>query len=119
MEHKITQKQCQEHIDKLGLVCVRCGTKLEPMETIDNSDHPTFWAACMKCKVYGGTDPVVYAIAKKMVENENYIPYNHLGTMPSKKDQADEYEYWLKTQISGACDTVAKVLRIYKSSQFN
>ena len=112
-EYRITKEGCQHTIDTNGGVCSQCGGKLTPIETVDNSDHPTFWSGCESCSRFDwGVNPVVHAIAKEMVLNQNYVEYSHLGSDYGKT--GDELLYWQHSQIGGACMTVQKVLNIYK-----
>jgi hypothetical protein len=48
-------------------VCLRCGMPLSPIETVDNSNRPTFWGGCLNCMIYSpGTSKEIYDIANKI-----------------------------------------------------
>lgn len=103
-EYKITEEHCKTLIKG---VCSGCGGQLSPVETVDNSGDPTFWAHCPPCsKYHWGTDPIVYAIASRMVDERNFVAYKFL-------DSTDPQ--YRESQISGACSMVSDVLRYFKT----
>ena len=68
MDYITTEKKCQEKCR--GLCCLRCGGPLSPIETVDNSGRPTFWAGCLNCMIFsGGTTQEVYKKAKEISED--------------------------------------------------
>lgn len=109
MDYKTTYDQCRSMISG---ICSRCGGSLEPIETVDNAGDPTFWQGCKSCCVFcSGVTPEVYRVAKKMVESRYFRPYSHIEE--DSKDTEDIKQHKLKSQIGGACDVVADVLRIH------
>ena len=109
-KHRITRQKCK---DSISGVCSRCGGDLEPIETVDNSRNPTYWAGCVKCCCFdNGVSERVYEIAKRMVVEHYCRPYSHIGIM--KNDTEETKKYKTESQISGACDIVWQVLRINK-----
>lgn len=117
-EYKITKDSCQAILDNNGGVCNQCGGKLVPIETVDNSDNPTFWGGCESCqRFHWGTHPIVFQIAKEMVLNHNYVHYSHLGANYGKT--GEELLWWQHSQIAGTCATVQTVLKIHKSMTIN
>ena len=110
--YRITKQQCQDNIKG---ICCQCGGILEPIETVDNSDNPTFWSGCLKCSRFdNGVEPKIYAIAKELVEDCNYKRYTYSDMLIKDGDSEDVKQYKTECQISGACDIVHDVLRIYK-----
>ena len=110
--YKITKESCQNTIDKYGNVCRGCGGKLEPFETVDNANDPTYWAACLKCYVYdNGCKERVCKIAEKMVQEKSYRHYRE--QMPNHETDPEKYKYWLQSQIRGTTNIV------FDSLQFN
>lgn len=108
MRYSITKKKCQEMIRG---VCDGCGGELKPIETVDNSGCPTFWAYCKICeKLCWGVEKIVWEIARELVKNYHFIPYSHLEEPNNKK----EHKYWLNSQTSGASIIVIHVLNEHK-----
>lgn len=110
-KYKITFAECAE---KIFGVCDGCGGKLEPLETVDNSGDPTFWAGCKSCQKFcWGVKKEVYDIAKVMVEDEGYRAYSHMEDPRHNKNvMQEQIDYYLTSQKSGACNTVAHILRL-------
>ncbi len=98
--YRTTREQCAAKV--VGVVCSGCGGVLEPIETVDNADHPTFWPGCMACSQFDyGVDPKVFRIARKLVESRRLLPYSHL------REGAHDY---LTRQTKGATSVVLNVL---------
>jgi hypothetical protein len=98
-EYVTTREQCQAQISG---VCPGCGGLIEPIETVDNANHPTFWSGCMACSKFSeGVDPKVFLVARRLVENRCLRPYSHLS-------QGD-FQY-LESQTNGATSIVLAVL---------
>jgi len=112
MEYKITEKQCRDSIPE-NAVCSQCGGVLEPIETVDNANDPTFWCGCKTCfRFDNGVSSDLYYIAKELVENRRYRHYRHIE---HKEDDSEETKaYKIGCQISGACGLVSDVLAIQK-----
>ena len=110
MEYSITKERCKDMIQ--DLVCPCCGkNSLEPIETVDNSNRPTFWASCNGCGQFSwGVKKEVYEISEKLVKEHNYVPYQHLGSNYNLSDL--ELEKWNKSQISGTHSLVYSFLKI-------
>ena len=110
MEYKTTKEQCQSMING---ICSRCGGKLEPIETVDNSGDPTFWQGCKKCLRFdSGVDLVTYLTAKELIENCHFRPYSHIDHDIADSEELKKYK--IMEQISGACDVVNNVFQTYK-----
>jgi len=109
-KYQTTEAQCLAVINKNGCVCSGCGGELSPIETVNNSDEPTFWSGCEKCGRFdSGVPGVVFKIARRMVEEHRLIPYSHIQ---EPYNQPSEMEYWKITQTHGASPIVATVLRL-------
>lgn len=105
----ITKERCIELTD--GRVCPSCGCPLQPLDTVDNAGHPTFWAGCMPCQRFSwGVKPLIFQIAKEMVDDHHYIAYSYLGV--KENHPQDEWPEWYRSQYSGTCSTVQQVLNI-------
>jgi hypothetical protein len=111
-QYKITIEQCQSMING---VCDGCGGVLVPVETVDNANNPTYWAACGACsKYHWGTPVVVFQVAKRMFEN-GFRAYSTLHDPKYKPSATDfEKEYYKSSQISGTCAVVRDVLKFHK-----
>jgi hypothetical protein len=110
--YKITKENCQNQIDNNGNVCCGCGGKLKPIETVDNSGAPTYWAGCLYCSVFdNGCKEKVFKIAEKMVQERNYRPYRH-DQMPDHEKDSGKYKYWLQSQIRGTVGIVIDILNL-------
>lgn len=100
-EYKQTREQCQALIN--GVVCCGCGGPLQPLETVDNANHPTFWPGCMHCSEFDyGVSQQVFAVARRLVEKCRLRPYSHM--------KESDYHY-LESQTKGAVSIVGDVLR--------
>ena len=111
MNYKISKSQCQKSINR-NKVCSQCGGTLSPLETVDNSNAPTFWIGCKKCSRFGNGVPIdVYDIAKELVVNDRYSHYSHIEI--EENDSSEMIKYKTQCQISGACYIVTDIIRIY------
>jgi hypothetical protein len=116
MEMGNIAKQYQQTSEEIaakivGLVCEGCGNTLEPIETVDNSDQPTFWAGCRACsKFTNGASPHIFRIARRLVTEYRFYPYAHLGEYRNGSD--GERDYWLTEQTTGAANIVWQVLHL-------
>ena len=113
-EYKITKEHC---LTLIHGICNRCGGVLEPIETVDNADDPTFWPACLACNVFCyGVDPIHYEIARQLVDDKNHIAYHHVKhpvATPQTSSEIAYADYYRKTQISGTTGLVTSILSIY------
>lgn len=110
VEYSIPFDRCKKLI--CG-VCPGCGGELEPIETVDNANNPTFWAGCLECsQFHWGVPSVVHAVAKHLVEKEHYRHYDHMNE--SDYGDGDQRIYYLRAQTRGACSIVSDVLRLYR-----
>lgn len=108
-EYITTKEQCQEIINKYNCVCNQCGGQLEPIETVDNIDRPTYWSGCMSCGLFThGVSKETHDIAKYLVDERRYVAYHWMDT--PKKEDTERYAYWRLSQIAGACYIVRDVL---------
>ena len=113
-QFRVTKETCAARITG---ICPRCGGGLEPIETVDNSGNPTHWSGCNACMIFtAGVKPVIYKTALLLVD-EGYKPYSFI--IDHENDSAEKKVYNRQTQVSGACDTVRDVLRIYKQVLYN
>lgn len=114
MEYQTTKEQCQANIDRrMPIVCTSCGGKIEPIETVDNANNPTFWQGCLSCmKFDNGTTPNVYGIAARMVDDRDFRAYSH-NPKPIKDNDPLMFDYWRKSQISGTVSVVEDIIRFY------
>ena len=109
MEYMVTKEECAK---KIRGVCSQCGGELEPIETVDNSRHPTYWSGCVRCSRFDcGVLPLIYSIAKELVEECGFKPYSHIRI--ESEDNIEVREYKINCQIGGACAVVNDVLRIH------
>ena len=113
--YQITKEQCQAQIDKINGVCNRCGRKPVPIETVDNSNNPTFWSGCMhgnmeECawgEFTSGVSKKIFDIAEKLVcEGEIYYSW----------EDTSDAAYWFQTQVSGFCGLLARAERLKTQS---
>ncbi|KKR00157.1 MAG: hypothetical protein UT24_C0016G0046 [Candidatus Woesebacteria bacterium GW2011_GWB1_39_12] len=103
-KYQVTKKQCQKHIDQVNNVCDRCGRKIVPIKTVDNSHNPTYWAGCFhgsKDKdAFGnftyGVPKETYKLAYKLVLQDNL----YLGM---KKEKGSDFEYLFQNGVSKIC----------------
>ncbi|KKL59291.1 hypothetical protein LCGC14_2216780, partial [marine sediment metagenome] len=85
------------------------------IETVDNSNAPTYWCGCKKCMVFdNGVQPKIYEIAKKMVIEKYFRPYSH-SDEPIRVTEPKQYEYWLKSQIRGTINVVDNIITFYNT----
>lgn len=112
-----TKAECQAKIDSWGNVCDSCGRDLEPIETVDNADNPTFWPGCYhgtrtpEGGGYGnftnGVPKELYALALKCVLNGQRA-YRHMGKGEYRKTP-EQREYWFRAQVSGMCSNLREI----------
>ena len=104
-EYRTTKEECEKQISG---VCRRCGGPLEPIETVDNSNNPTFWAGCSGCMYFDhGVPPSIFNAAKKLVEERFMNPYS---IRVEQNDDEMTKEYKKRNQIGSVCDTIIEVL---------
>jgi len=115
-KYKITKEECQSQIDvRMPVVCSGCGGKIEPIDTVDNSDAPTYWPGCLKCFAFDyGSKPEIYQTAEKMVDEHGFRAYSY-DNQPDKETELELFNYWRSGQIRGACVTVRQILKVYES----
>lgn len=112
-QYDITKERCQTMIDRSPVVCPCCGGKLEPLETVNNSGVPTFWAGCAACQSFSwGFSPEVFKIANHMVRERHYQHYSHMPRLFNPTPA--EEDYWYKSQIGGTCSLVSTILNLQK-----
>lgn len=113
MKYQITKRECQNRIDKLNNVCDRCGRKIKPLRTVDNSGNPTYWAGCLhgnnKKGAWGhftqGVKKEVFDLAEKLV-CDGEIEYS--GSKSENKTKGERL-YWFQSQVSGICHRINKM----------
>ena len=112
MKYETTKEECQKQIG--DNVCPFCGGELKPMETVDNSDNPTYWAMCKHCdRFYQGMSKAIWKIARKLTEEGWIKAYPHLDKT-DYNDSPEKKEYYLNQQTSGATRIVQAVLSEYE-----
>lgn len=118
--YQTTKEQCQSQIDgQMPIVCSCCGGKLEPIETVDNLDNPTFWRGCFGCSKFdSGTKPEIYKIAVAMVDERHFRAYS-FDDRPDEKEDEIMFDYWRKSQIGGTVRVVEDILRLQKQFSIN
>ena len=105
MKYRISKDECESRI---AGVCSQCGGELSAIETVDNGNNPTYWAGCKRCMRFdGGVDPLVYDVAKALVEDDGYRHYSHIHIDPNDTEEMRKYK--IESQISGACGIVAQI----------
>jgi len=108
-----SREDCQAAIDKSGCVCKCCGGILTPIETIDNSNQPTYWSGCASCQRYDyGVKPIIHEIAHQLVTRRFYRAYHN--EQPDETKDPIAFEYWLKSQIGGISAQVQDIIYLYK-----
>jgi len=108
-KYQISKKECMESIHG---VCNGCGRKLKPIETVDNSGNPTFWAGCIKCERFcNGVDKTIWRIARNLVENDKLILYKDI--LRSENNNEEELEKYLSYQTDRASYVVMEVINEY------
>jgi len=113
IEYDTTKELCQKIIDKNNpVVCKSCGGEINPIETVNNANKPTFWSGCLKCMVFdGGVKPIVFEIAKKMFEERHFRYYKE---QEPEKD-SDMYEYYKQSQLRGISGLVYDIIFYYNN----
>jgi hypothetical protein len=112
MKYQVTKKQCQVKIDDLKNVCDRCGRKIVPLKTVNNSGEPTYWAGCMhgqtKKGAWGhftsGVKKEIYDLAVKLVSEDSM----DFGMTYNDKDLGD-FTYAWQNAVSRACKKVEHI----------
>lgn len=106
-QYQTTKEECQQRIDSTTHnSCTRCGNKIHPIETVNNSGNPTFWSGCSDCGFFdGGTTNEIYQISQRMVNERSFRAYSHM-----KREDYD-LDYWTKSQISGTVSIVRDILQ--------
>jgi hypothetical protein len=77
MKYEQSKKECQKKIDELNNVCDRCGKKIVPLKTVNNSGEPTYWAGCLhgdkECGHFThGVTKETFDLATKLVLENSY-----------------------------------------------
>ena len=102
----ITKKECQKQIKG---VCEGCGVNLEPIETVNNSNEPTFWVGCKSCMCFRvGVDKKYFEIARKLVEKGDLLPYSHMSRC-EYEDKPERLKYYLDSQTAGLSHRIAQI----------
>lgn len=101
-----TKEECLERVK--GRVCDYCGRPLEAMETVDNSDNPTYWAGCNHGNANGwghftnGTTKEIFNMAKEYILRYGVISFNDDTNIKTYK------EY----QLNKAVEIITKVIHL-------
>lgn len=110
--YQTTFDECLKKINELGGVCEGCGNNLEPIETVDNSNNPTFWRGCIKCSCFRvGVKKIYFDIARELVEKEIIIPYHFLIVEKNegKFNTPELLEYYYQSQCAGLSHTIGQI----------
>jgi hypothetical protein len=103
MKYQQTFDECLSHING---VCEGCGGKLEPIETVDNSNNLTFWQGCKKCSSFrNGVKIKYWKVARELIEKDIIYPYHHLRVDRENLDK----EYYLSAQTAGLAHIIAQI----------
>jgi hypothetical protein len=106
--YKTTKEDC---VSKITGVCSQCGGKLDPIETVDNSNDPTFWAGCLRCHIFcWGIDERIFKLSDRMVREHDLRPYSHIDHRPD--DSLDVSAYKLRQQVAGAHSLVRALVKL-------
>ena len=109
-----TKKEC---LKKIKGVCEGCGGKLEPIETVDNANNPTFWVGCFHCNCFrAGIDKIYFEIARELVKKDTIIPYSSRNKF-DYKDNSERLEYWLDTQTAGLSHIILEIDEMLKEKK--
>ena len=108
MKYQTTKEKCQKRINELNNVCDRCGRKIKPMKTVDNSGSPTFWAGCFHGSrgkyasghYTRGVTKEIFNLAEKLVCDGERFSSNFKGDY---KNSPEERLYWFQTEVKGFC----------------
>ena len=101
--YQITEDQCNKNI--AGLVCHACGKPLTAIETVDNSNNPTFWSGCRGCGTfYGGVEERTFRIANELAEDMG-TPYISEDPRPNLRNE-EAVEEWMRARRRRACRIV-------------
>jgi len=93
--------------ERMPIVCTKCGGRITPIKTVDNSGVPTHWAGCKRCMVFNhGTSPKIFEIARKIVDNVGLWLVDEMR--PHKEDEL-KYAYWHGLQVNRAVEVVSMV----------
>lgn len=107
----VTKEECEKNISG---VCEGCGGPLSAIETVDNSNNPTFWQGCVKCCSFrSGADPLYFKIARKLVEEERYLQYSHMKRS-NYEDTPENLEYYLSAQTAGMTRIIHHIHQLIK-----
>ena len=101
-----TKEECEKSIRG---VCGGCGGTLEPIETVDNSGNPTYWIGCNHCQCFrGGVEEKHFKIARKLIENNEMMPYGHMDK-GEYEETPEQLEYYFATQTAGLSCMIARI----------
>uniref|UniRef100_A0A6H1ZS13 Uncharacterized protein n=1 Tax=viral metagenome TaxID=1070528 RepID=A0A6H1ZS13_9ZZZZ len=110
--YKTTKEECQQRIKG---VCEGCGGELEPIETVDNSNDPTYWVGCRHCSCFrGGVEEKYFKVARQLVEQGILLPYSHLSKY-DHEDSPEKLSYYYDTQTAGLSSIIAGIDRMLKT----
>lgn len=116
MKYVETKEDCQKHI---WGVCSRCGGTPEPIETVNNSNEPTFWVGCLHCSCFcTQVTPLVFKIGRALVEKYGFQA-NHSNSRFEYEDSPERLEYWTDEQTRSACIIVDQVIYMLKQCELN
>lgn len=105
--------QCVKFLKKNNVVCEGCGGKLEPIETVDNANNPTYWIVCRHCNCLRvGIEKEYWEIARKLILDNTIIPYQNMDR--SEYNTPEGLEYYLNSQTAGLSHIIKEIHEILK-----
>lgn len=109
MEYVVSKEVCEKLIAEGGKVCEGCGRELVAIETVDNSNRPTFWQGCEHCQCFRrGVDPIYFRVARQLVEDGTIIPYGHMCRKDYGKTP-ENLEYYFDSQTAGLSHIIKQI----------
>jgi len=107
--YQISEEICAKNISG---VCPGCGGVVEPIETVNNSDEPTFWSGCNHCLIFCcGVDKSVWQTARKLVEEGR--GFTSCKSRHDYEDTPERLEYWKDTETSHLSGQIRQILFEY------
>lgn len=103
-KYQQTKEQCES---KIKGVCPGCGGQVTAIETVDNSNQPTYWSGCEECSFYTHAVPLeVYEMARLLVE-EGTLGSNRFKILNSSSP--GEKFVWLSGDTRKASEIVSRI----------
>jgi len=104
--YQISKEDCAKQISG---VCPGCGGELEPIETVNNSNQPTYWVGCMHCQSFCcGVDKHTQKLARSIVES-GYLSQCFYKRRCEYEDTPERLEYWKDTEKSNMTQVILHI----------